>query len=272
MYSKQKSDMKITGLLPAIISVIIFLVTLIIWGTTVAVYVLGIVMLIYAFFIFYAYFRTKNYGIMITAIYMTIFGLFLISAAPHMIAGRKIDLPLSAKILIVPTFFLFYYLVYLNFKRKLKWRGREILELAASNIDQTKGVHTQRPMPTDKVSFSKSQLEEFSDYFKKNLLGLTYEEKNRIVFMPLKYKNEFFALYDPKYNYQEKTWIAINYNGDVSVNISKEDYLDYKEDLAFDQLCHSLSDVLIDFINLYFQGEEVRIMDKMNDLKINVFT
>jgi len=272
MYSKQKSDMKITGLLPAIISVIIFIVVSIIWGTTLGVYVLGIIMLIYALLIFYAYLRTRNYGILITAIYMVTFGMFLVLAAPHMVIGRKIDLPVISKILIVPTIVLFYYLVYLNFKRKLKWRGREILELAARNIDQTKGVHTQRPLPTDKVSFSKNQLEEFSDFFRKNLLGLTYNEENRIIFMPLKYKNEFYALYDPNYNYRERTWIAINYNGDVSVNISKEDYLDYKEDLAFDQLCHSLSDVLIDFINLYFQGEEVRIMDKMNDLKINVFT
>ena len=89
--------------------------------------------------------------------------------------------------------------------------------------------------------------------------------------MPLKYKNEYFALYSLNYNYKEKTWIAINKNGNVSVNISKQDYLDYKEDLAFDKLCKSLSDVIIEFIKLYSSGREVRIIDRMNSLKINIF-
>ena len=90
--------------------------------------------------------------------------------------------------------------------------------------------------------------------------------------MPLKYKNEYFALYNPKYNYEDKTWVAVSDNGHVSVNISKQDYLDYKEDLAFDQLCTSLSDVIIEFVQLYVDGKEVRIIDKMNNLKVNVFT
>jgi hypothetical protein len=58
--------------------------------------------------------------------------------------------------------------------------------------------------------------------------------------MPLKFKNEYLALYNPHYNYHEKTWVAINYNGNVSVNFSKKDYLEYWEDLAFDELCKSL--------------------------------
>ena len=90
--------------------------------------------------------------------------------------------------------------------------------------------------------------------------------------MPLKYKNEYFALFNPNYNYHEKTWVAISYTGNVSVNISKKDYLDYREDLAFDQLCNSLNDVMIDFIELFIDGKEVRIIDKMDNLRVNVFT
>ena len=90
--------------------------------------------------------------------------------------------------------------------------------------------------------------------------------------MPLKYKNEYFALFNPNYDYREKTWVAINYNGQVSVNISKKDYLEYREDLAFDELCKSLSDVITDFLELFIEGREVRIIDKMDELRVNVFT
>ncbi|RLD80317.1 MAG: hypothetical protein DRJ10_07600 [Bacteroidetes bacterium] len=69
----------------------------------------------------------------------------------------------------------------------------------------------------------------------------------------------------------EKSWVAFSFDGNVSVNISKEDYLDYKEDLAFDQLCKPLSEVMIEFIQLNVKGEQVRIIDKMNNLKINIF-
>jgi len=272
MRRKQKSDRKITGLLPGIFSVIIFVLTSITWGPRIGFFVLGSIILFYALLIFYTYYRTRHTWTLISTIYMFTYGSLLLSIAPHMIIGSKINFPLESKILLVLTILLFWWLLYLSFTRKLKWRGREILELAAYNIEQTDGSFTPRPLPTGKVNISKSDLNDFARYFQKNLLGLAYWEDSRIVFMPLKYKNEYFALFNPNYNYHEKTWIAINYNGNVSVNISKMDYLDYKEDLAFDELCKSLSDVIVDFLELYIDGREVRILDKMDELRINVFT
>lgn len=272
MYYKQKPDLEITGLLPAIISLIIFALSSILWEISTGFYVLGCIMFLYALFTFYGFYRTKHFGSLVGTGYMFSMSAFLISAAPHMIVGRKVDLPLMSKVLILCSILLLGWLLYLNFTRKLKWRGREILELAALNIDESRGTHTDRPLPTGKVNFTKAELHDFAKYFEKNLLGLSYRENDRIVFMPLKYKNEYFAMYNPNYNYREKTWIAINFNGNVSVNISKEDYLDYKEDLPFEQLCNSLNDVIIEFIQLFISGNEIRIIDKMNNLRINVFT
>ena len=272
MRRKQKSDKKITGLLPAIISVIIFILVGLIWGPSLAFYVLGSIIILYALFMFYAYYRTKHPWTLVSTIYMLTYGSLLFSITPHMIIGTEIYFPWESKVLLVLTIFLFWWLIYLNYRRKLKWRGREILELAAYNIEKTDGSFTERPQPTGKVNISKSELEDFARYFQKKLLGLAYWEDTRIVFMPLKYKNEYFALFNPNYNYREKTWVAINYNGQVSVNISKKDYLEYREDLAFDELCKSLSDVITDFLELFIEGREVRIIDKMDELRVNVFT
>lgn len=162
-------------------------------------------------------------------------------------------------------------MMYLNFTRKMKWRGRDILELAAQNVDDTSGVHTNRPLPTAMVRYSKLELEAFAEFFQKKLLGLCYFEKERIVFMPLKYKNEFLAIFSSQFAYLDKSWVAITYDGQVSANISKTDYFEYKENLAFEQLCLGLSDVIIDFIDLYLEGSEVRIIDKMDQLKISIF-
>ncbi len=231
-------------------------------------------MLFYAILMLYGYNRTKHWGSLLSTVYMMVYGSLLLSIAPDVSLGsrRPIHFTTESIVLLILTILFFNCLLYLNFKRKLKWRGKEILELAAMNIEEAKNNFTERPLPTGNVNFSRNHLEAFARFFQKRLLGLCYFEETRIVFMPLKYKNEYFAIYNPNYNYHEKTWVAINYDGKVSVNISKADYLDYKEDLAFEQLCNSLSDVIIDFIDLFIDGREVRIIDKMDNLRINVFT
>ncbi|MFK5856825.1 MAG: hypothetical protein QM503_11885 [Bacteroidota bacterium] len=271
MELKQKQKIKLIGFIPAILAYVFFGIVLLFFGTSTALYVLGSIVLFYSVFIYYAYFRTKHVGTLISAIYVIVLGILMFSIAPEFIFGQHNQLSKESISLLVLVLVLASYLLYLSFNRKLKWRGKEILKLAAQNVEQSEDSYTERPLPTGKVDFTRHKLEKFAKYFEKNLLGLTYREDNRIVFMPLKFKNEYFALYNPNYNYIEKTWVAISNTGDVSVNISKEDYLDYKADLAFNQLCSSLSDLTLEFIELYIDGREVRIIDQMDNLKINVF-
>jgi signal transduction histidine kinase len=272
MENKIKNRFKLNVMLPAIIIYISFAISAVMGGISLGIYVLGIAMIILSFFVFYQYLRTKHFGSLISTIYLVIFGSFCISIHPYYEIGERLHMTQTSAILFVFAMILLVWLVYLNVTRKLKWRGREILELAAQNITDTYNNHTERPLPTGNVDFSREELYNFSKFFEKNLLGLTYKEDNRIVFMPLKYKNEYFALYNPNYNYKEKTWVSISNNGNVSVNISKQDYLDYKEDLAFEQLCSALSDIIIEFIELNISGREVRIIDKMDNLKISIFS
>ena len=272
MRHKQKPDLDIKGILPPITSVLIFILASIIWGPYVGFNTLGSIILFYAIFIFITFYRTKHVWTLVSVIYMLIFSSLLYSMAPHLTFDVEPQFPLHVKVLMLCTVVLFWWLIYLSFTRKLKWRGRDILELAAYHVEQAEGSFTERPLPTCKVNFSKRELDDFAYFFQKKLMCFVYLEDSRVVFMPLKFKNEYLALYNPNYNYHEKTWVAINYNGNVSVNFSKKDYLDYWEDLAFDELCNSLSDVIIDFLELYIEGKEVRIFDKLNSMKINVFT
>jgi hypothetical protein len=42
--------------------------------------------------------------------------------------------------------------------------------------------------------------------------------------------------------------------------------------LAFDQLCTSLGQLFIEFFELYKKGEGIRVIDRMDDLKLPVLS
>jgi hypothetical protein len=61
-------------------------------------------------------------------------------------------------------------------------------------------------------------------------------------------------------------------DGEVSVHIARKDYLDYRQPLAFDQLCNSLGTLFVDFFELYTRGEGVRVINRLDDLRIGIFS
>jgi hypothetical protein len=76
-------------------------------------------------------------------------------------------------------------------------------------------------------------------------------------------------LFGFKKDYLEDTWIAIDYEGNITVNITEEDYLLFKMDLDFDQICQSLGDVFRNFLELSKQGKEDQIINQMNALRLH---
>ena len=72
-------------------------------------------------------------------------------------------------------------------------------------------------------------------------------------------------------NFSKYSYVSFNLDGKVTLNIGKIDYLKYKEQLTFDQLCESLGTLFIDFLELFKKGEGTRIIDRMNNLKLNPF-
>ena len=98
------------------------------------------------------------------------------------------------------------------------------------------------------------------------------QEENRVLIVPIKYGHEFAALYNPSFNYLEKTWISFDFDGQVSVHISRKDYLDYKDDLAFDHLCESMGQLFITFADFYMKGDKVRITDRLGSVKMGLFS
>lgn len=274
MMRKLKPDRGIQGLVPAIVSLLVFFFTAIIFNLTIAFNILGGIMIFYAFiFGFWSFVKLNNYYFLISAFYLLAFGTILILLdLPDDFNGPAPVFTDELKVGLLFFYVFMFWLIYVGYQKKLKFRGREIMELAAQDVEEGPESYTERPRPAGKVEYSKYDLIDFANYLKRVMVGVTYEETNRIIIVPIKQGNEFNALYNPNFNYLEKTWISFDFDGQVSVHISREDYLDYKEDLAFDHLCESLGQLMITFADFYMRGDKVRITDRLNSVKIGLFS
>jgi hypothetical protein len=265
---KLKPDRSVTGLLPAFISVAIFALTSVIFDLTVGLSVLGVLIGLYALYSFIAYLKTNNWAFIIASLYQLSLALLIWSQSRAIKLG---DLRLTRFFLVSMVFFLVW-MVYLAINKKLKWRGREILEMAAEPVDETADGYTARPLSTGKIEYSQRDIIAFADFARQNLIAITYIEKDKVALVPVKMGEEFNAVLGLRSDYTQATWVAFDHQGNVSVNISRKDYLNYKENLSFDQLCASLSELFVEFLEMFTRGEGVRIIDRMDAVGLNPFS
>ena len=274
MYHRRnlKTDNSITGLIPAMVSLALFVISNIFWGFQVGFRVLAIIIAIYSLFQFRAYYRVRNLTYLVSAIYLSTLALFLIFAPITKSGLDKNNFTALNKFLSFIVFSLLAWLIYLMFTRKVKWKGREVYELAAMSVKDTSNGFTERPYPTGKINYSRRDLIDFASFLRSNQIALPFYEDNKIAFVPIKMGHEFKFLYTNNANYKDESWILFDYEGNVTVHISKKDYLEYKESLSFDQLCESMGNLFKEFFELFLKGEEVRVIDRLDSLKINIFT
>ncbi len=271
---KLKSNKGIQGLVPAIVSLLVFFLTAIIFNPHHAFNILGGLLIFYAFMLgYWAFYKTGNNYFLITFFYMLSLGLLMIFIdLPSDFNGPAPKFTNEMKAALLFVYFFMFWLMYIAYKRGLKYKGREVMELAAWDVDEGPETYTERPRPAGKVDYAKYDIIDFGNYLKKNLVCMPFVEDNRVLLVPVKMGEEYDLLYNPNYNYLSKTWISFDFDGQVSVHISKKDYLDYKEDLAFDHLCESLGKLMITFADFYMKGDKVRIMDRLSSVKIGIFS
>jgi len=52
----------------------------------------------------------------------------------------------------------------------------------------------------------------------------------------------------------------------VSAQVSRDDYLDYREELSLDALCESLAGLFVGFLEQSRKGEARRIVERLDDV------
>jgi hypothetical protein len=268
---KLKPDRNITGPLIPLTMILIWGICLLIWDVPTSFIILAVLAGIYSLFYLIVFARTGNYAQLVIFLDFVFATAVLAWFTKYFDASWVERLQFRLAYLSGLVFFGFV-LIYLALTRKLKWRGREIFELAAEAVEETGNGYTSRPRPVGKVEYSPQQMRSFARFCARHLIALPYYTSKNITLVPIKMGEEFGRVLGLSGDYRDASWVNFDVNGDVAVHIAHKDYLDYREPLAFDQLCASFGQVFIDFFDLYNKGEGVRVIDRMDDLKIGVFS
>jgi len=266
--SKLRPDFSVTGIMQPIIALALFAIVWAIYGISYGFVSLGFVFGMYAVLSLLYLLRTGNPWYIVTFIYqVTIIIMTLIAPKIGLYAIPKANFKPLLLLMILEL----AVMVYIMATKQLKWRGWEVLELAARNVNEATNGFTERPRPLGKISCTRNELTGFSNYLKRKLIAFTIKEENRTVIVPIMTGDEYRLPLGFSNDYSENTRVEIDFEGNVIAQISKKDYLRYKETLAFDQLVESLGQLFIEFFELYKNEEEVRIIYKLNKLNTSIF-
>ena len=239
------------------------IVICVVWGMGAMFVAVAIIEFLVTFLQINLYFRTKNSAFILMGLTMFIIGLLALLFA---ITGFHSS-PVILFAFIV--FIAFFIIIYVTATKKVKWRTRELLELAAMPVSDTKNGFTERPLPSGKVDGTKKEIDEFAQFLMKNLIVIPYFENVKIIFS---LTSSFWKQSGLKLGYSDESWVSFGLDGNVVVSITKNDYLRYNDLFTFDQLCISLGNLFIEFFEMFKRGDGVRIIDRLNALRLNPFT
>ncbi|MCL4562896.1 MAG: hypothetical protein M1281_20065 [Chloroflexi bacterium] len=268
---KLRRDQDIRGIIPFLSILPIFGLASLFYGIRAGFIAIGIWSLLFLLVYLYVFVRTRNFAHLVICADAAFLGAVFLVFSPQFGAGSFPEIEFKAVYAAGILFFgiLIFALV---ITRRLKWRGREILELAGEPVDEIGNGYTSRPRPVGKMDYTLEQIHGFARFAARNLIALPYITSKNITLVPIKMGEEYFRLLGLSGDYRDATWVNFDEDGEVSVHIAQKDYLEYREPLAFDQLCVSLGQVFIGFFELYKKGEGARFIDRMDDLRIPIFS
>jgi hypothetical protein len=221
----------------------------------------------YALYSFITFLRTHNAGFVVVACFQLTAGLLIYSAPPSDRGLRRGLILFFAAC----EFFFLVWLIFLAVTKKIKWRGRELLELAAQPVDDAAAGYTSRPLPAGRTDLGRREILEFAEFARKNLIAVPYVGKDQVVFVLVRMWREFGFILGLKSDWTDETWVSFDYEGHATVNISHRDYLSYQEALSFERLCRSLGDLFVEFVEMFGRGEGERIIDRLDAVGLSYF-
>lgn len=263
--SRLKSDRSMAFIVPAAATLAAFFVALAIGGMPLGLLVLGIAFVGFALLAFRSYWRTRNPFIIVQTVYLASVGLYALTA-PRGWGGGSTEL---ARLLALVAGASAAWLVWIFFTKRLKFRGRELLELAALPVKPDPDGFTGRPRPSGRVDATREEILAFAEFLHRAHIAWAYREAGRVVLVPVRRLGYTYLYGWSVPDYKDQTWVGIDFDGAVSAHISREDYLDYREELSFDELCESLGRVFVEMLDQYKRGEGRSILDRLNALGLS---
>lgn len=263
---KLKPDRSFTGALIPLSILPIFGIASLIFGIKVGLMALGAMLFIIALFYAYASARSGNPTQLVFFAESTFLGTMFILFALEKLESHEF------RIVYMSTMIFFaIIIILLAVNRRLQWRGRETLELAAASVDETGDGYTARPRPIGQVEYSPDQVRSFARFCGRHLIALPYYSSEGVTLLPVKMGDDILRITGLLGDYRNATWVNFSNSGEVSVHIAHNDYLQYREPLAFDRLCESLGKLFVDFLELQSKGDGGRVINRLDELKLSIF-
>lgn len=144
----------------------------------------------------------------------------------------------------------------LAFQKKIIFRGKDILELAAQPVEGADNGFTSRPYPIGKIDINAKQILDFEKFVLSNQLALTFVEDEKVTFVHIMPgKGPVFRI-DQAKDLKDRTWVSFEFDGNVVVYISRQDFDRFIDRLSFEQLNESLGNLWIEFIEMFQDGKK----------------
>ena len=191
-------------------------------------------------------------------IYLIPFAFYLFGALTFLSARVSILVPLLAAAAGIAYLLMLWAL----FTRRMRWRYREVLELAAKPVDGAGDGFTTRPYPAGEGRYTREELIPFSRYLLKHMIAFPRVEPDRIVLIIP--ENMLPWLLGLRRRYRNSTFISFGFDGKISVRIAECDYKRYREELTFDELCRSFGALFEDFLELHRGGSGTLITRRLD--------
>ena len=251
--TKRIKTIGIGGIIITLVLLALLLTGRTIGGEELFYWILSLSNLPYAFMHFFVWIRTKNPVYLITFPYYLFIGLTFLP--PLHKANVHFIFAVLAALFMIPF-------VITLIKKKINWRYREVLELAAKPVEGTEDGFTNRTFPAGKISSDEEQIREYSKFLFSEMIVYPIIEKTRtILVIP---NNMWKWIFYFSKDYTSNTHVIFEYSGEVLVKIAEDDYKVYKDELTFDLLCSSMAELFMRWFRLFTEKKGKDIISEIN--------
>ena len=140
--------------------------------------------------------------------------------------------------------------------------SRRLFRLSSERIFKTDDGYTGRPYSGGRVECTRDELLGFVRFLHGNYIARPFYYESYVC-LSFSMNTSLIVINEGK----EVSYVIFGFDRSVTVKVSDRDYRDYRERLSFDQLCSSMANVFVRFLDYYQKGLESRIVSELKSAR-----
>lgn len=160
-------------------------------------------------------------------------------------------------LIVLALFIIFNWSVFYG-QERFELNARRLFRLAVEQVRETANGFTDRPFFAGEIEATPKELQGFLRFLEGKYITRIFTEGDS-VFLAFSLNKSVLTVENP----HEVSHVSISGTGSLTVFVSEADYRQYRKAYNFDQLCHSLGEVIKRFMAYYQEGLENRIITEL---------